>query len=42
MLYEILNDNSDFIHKKSNLKKLNFQNTWNDVNQKLKKVINEN
>ena len=42
MLYEILNDNSIFIHKKSNLKKLNFQNTWNDVNQKLKKVINEN
>ena len=42
MLYKILNDNSDFLHKKSNLKKFNFQNSWNVVNQKLKEVINEN
>ena len=42
MLYKILNDNSDFLHKKSNLKKFNSQNSWNVVNQKLKEVINEN
>jgi len=41
-LLDILNDNYDFINKKENLKKLNYQNTWNDVNQKIKKIINEN
>jgi UDP-N-acetylglucosamine--N-acetylmuramyl-(pentapeptide) pyrophosphoryl-undecaprenol N-acetylglucosamine transferase len=41
-LLNILNNNSDFINKKTNLKKLNYQNSWNDVNQKLKKIINEN
>ena len=25
-----------------NLKKLNYHNNWNDVNQNLKKIINEN
>jgi UDP-N-acetylglucosamine--N-acetylmuramyl-(pentapeptide) pyrophosphoryl-undecaprenol N-acetylglucosamine transferase len=38
----ILNNNSNFINKKENLKKLNYQNSWNDVNQKLKEIINEN
>ena len=38
----ILNKNSNFINKKENLKKLNYQNSWNDVNQKLKEIINEN
>ena len=38
----ILNDKSDFINKKLNLEKLNYDNSWNDVNQKLKKIINEN
>ena len=28
--------------KKNNLKKLNYQNTWNNVNQKILKIINEN
>ena len=28
--------------KKNNLQKLNYQNTWNNVNQKLLKIINEN
>ena len=41
-LSNILNNSSDFINKKSNLKKINYQNSWNDVNQKLKKIINEN
>jgi UDP-N-acetylglucosamine--N-acetylmuramyl-(pentapeptide) pyrophosphoryl-undecaprenol N-acetylglucosamine transferase len=41
-LLKILNNKADFINKKLNLKKLNYKNSWNDVNQKLKKIINEN
>ncbi len=39
---EILINSSDFLKKKENLKKLNYQNTWNNVNQKILSVINEN
>ena len=28
--------------KKKNLQKLNYQNTWNNVNQKILNIINEN
>ena len=42
ILLNILDNKSDFINKKLNLKKLNYKNSWNDVNQKLKKIINEN
>ena len=42
ILLDIINDNSDYINKKTALKNLNYQNSWNDVNQKLKKIINEN
>lgn len=42
ILTGIINNNSEFLNKKSNLKKLNFKNTWNDVNHTLKKIINEN
>ena len=38
----ILKEKSDLIIKKSNLKRLNYENSWNDVNQKLQKIINEN
>jgi len=38
----LLKDNSDLIVKKSNLVKLNYKNSWNEVNQKLKDIINEN
>ena len=38
----ILLDKSDFLKKKENLKKLNYQNSWINVNQKILKVINEN
>ena len=38
----ILKKRSDFITKKKNLEKLNYKNSWNDVNQKLQKIINEN
>ena len=42
IIFKILKDKSDFIVKKSNLEKLNFENSWNDTNQKLQKIINEN
>ena len=42
ILSKTLDNKSDFIIKKKNLQKLNYYNSWNDVNQKLKKIINEN
>ena len=42
ILGEILKNKSDLLQKKDNLKKLNYQNTWNNVNQKILKTINEN
>ena len=42
VLNEILIDKSNYLKKKENLKKLNYQNTWNNVNQKIFKIINEN
>ena len=41
-LIDILNNKSDYLNKKENLKKLNYQNTWINVNQKILKIINEN
>ena len=41
-LMNILNNKSDYLNKKENLKKLNYQNTWINVNQKILKIINEN
>ena len=42
VLKEILINKSDYLKKKENLKKLNYQNTWINVNQKILKSINEN
>ena len=42
ILSNILKDKSNYINKKINLKKLNYHNLWNDVNQKIKKIIDEN
>jgi UDP-N-acetylglucosamine--N-acetylmuramyl-(pentapeptide) pyrophosphoryl-undecaprenol N-acetylglucosamine transferase len=41
-LLELANKSQDYITKKNNLHKLNYQNTWNNVNQKILKIINEN
>ncbi len=38
----IFEKKEDFMKKKENLKKLNFQNTWINVNQKIFKILNEN
>ena len=42
LLREIIKNKDDFLKKKENLNKLNYQNTWSSVNQKILKAINEN
>jgi len=42
ILKHILENKVDYSQKKDNLKKLNYQNTWINVNQKILRVINEN
>tara|TARA_B100000029_G_scaffold511243_2_gene604748 strand:+ start:306 stop:1370 length:1065 start_codon:yes stop_codon:yes gene_type:complete len=42
LLLKIVKDKPEYINKKNNLIKLNYQNSWNDVNQKLNKIIDEN
>ena len=42
VLRNIMQNKSDLMKKKENLKKLNYQNTWINVNQKLLNIINEN
>jgi UDP-N-acetylglucosamine--N-acetylmuramyl-(pentapeptide) pyrophosphoryl-undecaprenol N-acetylglucosamine transferase len=41
ILLNLLKDKSDLIVKKSNLEKLNYKNSWSDVNRKIKDIINE-
>ena len=41
-LKDVMNNKSDYLSKKVNLKKLNYQNTWINVNQKILRIINEN
>ena len=41
-LKNILENDNDYLQKKENLKKLNYQNTWINVNQKILEIINEN
>ena len=42
LLNNILSNNSEFLQKKENLKKLNYKNTWTNVHQKILNIINEN
>ena len=42
LLLKILKKDKDYVAKKENLKKLNYQNTWNNVNQNLLEILNEN
>ena len=41
-LKSIIDDKSAFLKKKQNLKKLNYQNTWINANDKILRIINEN
>jgi len=42
LLQNILINKDEILVKKKNLEKLNYQNTWNNVNQNLLNIINEN
>jgi UDP-N-acetylglucosamine--N-acetylmuramyl-(pentapeptide) pyrophosphoryl-undecaprenol N-acetylglucosamine transferase len=42
IILKIIKEKSNLVVKKSNLEKLNYKNSWNDVNQKLQKIFNEN
>ncbi len=42
LLKNILTNQDEYLKKKENLKKLNYQNSWINVNQKILKAINEN
>ena len=42
ILRGIIENKTDFLKKKENLKKLNYQNSWINVNQKILESINEN
>ena len=42
LLIDLLKNKDDFFKKKKNLENLNYQNTWNNVNENLLKIINEN
>ena len=42
LLLNILSNKNEILLKKNNLDRLNYQNTWNNVNQNLLNIINEN
>ena len=42
VLINIFNDKSNLLKKRQNLKRLNYQNTWINVNQKILNNLNEN
>ena len=42
LVKNVLNNKRDYLEKKKNLKKLNYQNTWINQNQKILRIINEN
>jgi UDP-N-acetylglucosamine--N-acetylmuramyl-(pentapeptide) pyrophosphoryl-undecaprenol N-acetylglucosamine transferase len=42
LLLDIFKNKDDFFKKKNNLENLNYQNTWNNVNQNLWGILNEN
>ncbi len=42
ILKSIFDEKGNYLNKKENLKKLNYQNTWINVNQKILEIVNEN
>jgi len=41
-LFNIIDNKDEFLDKKKNMKNFSYQNTWNNINQKIISVINEN
>ena len=42
MFFNILTNNNEYLEKKENLIKLNNQNSWKNVNQKILDLLNAN
>ena len=42
LLKNLLNNKEEYFSKKNNIEKFSYQNTWNNINQKLISIINEN
>ena len=41
-LFNIIDNKDEYLVKKTNMKNFSYQNTWNNINQKIISVINEN
>ena len=41
-LFRIIENKEEYLDKKNNMKNFNYQNTWNNINQKIITIINEN
>ena len=41
-LVNIIENQDEYLEKKKNMKNFNYQNTWNNINQKIITIINEN
>ncbi len=39
---KVIDNKNDYLKKQKNMKNFSYQNSWNNVNQKIKSVINEN
>ena len=41
-LFNIIDNKEEYLNKKINMKNFSYQNTWNNINQKIISIINEN
>ena len=41
-LINIVENQEEYLHKKKNMRNFSYQNTWNNINQKIINIINEN
>ena len=41
-LSDIIMNKDEYLEKKNNMKNFSYQNSWNNINQKIKSIINEN
>ena len=41
-LINIIENKDEYLDKKKNMKNFSYQNTWNNINQKIITIINEN
>ena len=42
LLTDIIENKEDYLNKKNNLEKISYENTWNNINEKIISFINEN